>query len=219
MINLQAPISSYTTKIIRYSLRNLWFWNVNVFLELNQKWIMVRGREYRWNDTEINEFFSFFWLYLWRLEVPGLGVESELQLQPAPQWWQYWIPSASATYAASCGNAISLNHWVRLGIKPASSWTLCWFLIHWATRRTPINDFLIDYFAAWDWGKKKKMGTLVIKSNSLESNKYKCLRNFNILKEIISQYSTKFSCPRFTKSLTVWQIFFISSSETMRCCA
>ena len=79
--------------------------------------------------------------------------------------------------------------------------------------------FLIDYFAAWDWGKKKKMGMLVIKSNSLESNKYKCLWNFNILKEIISQYSTKFSCPRFTKSLTVWQIFFISSSETMRCCA
>ena len=29
--------------------------------------------------------FSFLWLHLWYIEVPGLGVESELQLQSMPQ--------------------------------------------------------------------------------------------------------------------------------------
>ena len=37
------------------------------------------------------------------IEVTGLGVESELQLQPA-------VRVASATYAAACGNTGSLTH-------------------------------------------------------------------------------------------------------------
>ena len=57
-------------------------------------------------------FFSFFFLGLHQrhIEVPRLGIKSELQL-PA--------------YAIACGNAGSLMHWVRLGIKLASSLTLC----------------------------------------------------------------------------------------------
>ena len=30
-----------------------------------------------------------------------------------------------------------LNHWVRPGVEPTSSWTLVGFLTHWATRETP----------------------------------------------------------------------------------
>ena len=71
-------------------------------------------------------FYFFFWPHLQHREVPGLGVESELQLrQPTLQPQPRWIQTASATYTAACGNAGSLTHWVRPGVKPTSSWTLC----------------------------------------------------------------------------------------------
>ena len=69
-------------------------------------------------------FFSnilFLWPHLCHMEVPRLGVESELQLQPTLQPWQHWIQAASVTYATACSNTRSLTHWVRPGIKPASS--------------------------------------------------------------------------------------------------
>ena len=47
------------------------------------------------------------------MDVPELGVELKLQL-PA--------------YATAHGNAASLTHWARPGIKPASSWILVGFL-------------------------------------------------------------------------------------------
>ena len=42
-----------------------------------------------------------------------------------PQPGQHWFWAASATYTAACGNAGSLTHWVRPGIEPESSRTLC----------------------------------------------------------------------------------------------
>ena len=44
-----------------------------------------------------------------------------------------------APCGTTCGNARSLTHWVKSGIKPASSWTLVRFLTHWITRETPIT--------------------------------------------------------------------------------
>ena len=38
-----------------------------------------------------NFFFSFFWLSPWHVQVPRPGIESELQLQTAPQLWQHQI--------------------------------------------------------------------------------------------------------------------------------
>ena len=61
-------------------------------------------------------------------EVPRLGVGSELQLQVYATATSYWILATSVTYAAAWGNAGSLTHWTRPGIKPASSWILCWIL-------------------------------------------------------------------------------------------
>ena len=38
------------------------------------------------------------------------------------------IRAAFATYVTACVHARSLTHWVRPGIKPMSSWRLCWVL-------------------------------------------------------------------------------------------
>ena len=59
------------------------------------------------------------------METPGLGVESELQLQFIPQPQQYWIQATSVTCAAACSNTRSFTHWERPGSQSASSRTLC----------------------------------------------------------------------------------------------
>ena len=56
-------------------------------------------------------------LHLWHMEVPRLGVESELSCQP--------LLSQSNNYAAACSNAGSLTHLARPRIEPASSQKLC----------------------------------------------------------------------------------------------
>ena len=73
-------------------------------------------------------FSSFLWPCLWHMEVPGLGVELEVQLKPMPQLQQCQIRAAAATYTIACHNARSLTHWVRLGIGSASSQILCQIL-------------------------------------------------------------------------------------------
>ena len=78
-------------------------------------------------------FFFFLWLHLWHMEVPWLGVKSEMQL--------YQIHTASVTYTATCSN--SLTHWARPGIEPASSWILVRFLTHWATTGTPYQALFV----------------------------------------------------------------------------
>ena len=55
-------------------------------------------------------------------------------LQPEPQQCGIW--AAPATYTTAHGNAGSLTHWARPGIKP--SWFLVGFVNHWATTGTPM---------------------------------------------------------------------------------
>ena len=55
-------------------------------------------------------FLQFLRLHLWHTEVPRLGVELGLHLRPMPQPQQHRIQTASATYAAACGNTGSLTH-------------------------------------------------------------------------------------------------------------
>ena len=69
--------------------------------------------------------FSFLRLHLWHREIPRLGVESELQLEPVLQPQQHQIGAASAIYAIAYGNTRSLTHRTRPGIELASSQTLC----------------------------------------------------------------------------------------------
>jgi len=60
------------------------------------------------------------------MEVPRLGVESELQLLATATAMQ--DPSWSATYPKAHGNTRSLTHLGRPGIEPASSWILIRFI-------------------------------------------------------------------------------------------
>ena len=72
----------------------------------------------------LKNFFFFLGPYLWPMEVPKPGTESELQLLA--------YNTATATTGSkphlqpttACSNARSLTHYVRPGIETASSWTL-----------------------------------------------------------------------------------------------
>ena len=61
------------------------------------------------------------------MKVPGLRVETELQLPAYTTATEHQIQAVSATYTAAHGNAESLT-WVRPGIEPTSSWILVGFI-------------------------------------------------------------------------------------------
>ena len=81
-------------------------------------------------------YFSIFfllWLHLQHVEVPRLGVKSELQL-----------PAYTTVMAVGNPNHSSWQHWIlnplaRPGIEPASTWILGRFINHWATVGTPMS--------------------------------------------------------------------------------
>ena len=67
-----------------------------------------------WEISNINEdsrTFFFFFLFLvpdlWHMHILGLGIESGLQVRPALQPKQCWIPATSVTYAIACSNTRS----------------------------------------------------------------------------------------------------------------
>ena len=73
------------------------------------------------------------------MEVPRLGVETELQLLAYTTATVTWDPSCTYTIAHS--NTGFLTHWVRPGIKPASR--VCY---HWATTEAPKTASLSLFF-------------------------------------------------------------------------
>ena len=58
-----------------------------------------------------------------------------------PQWQQCQVRATSVMSVTAHGNAGSLTHWERPGIKTTSSWLLVRFLIPWTTMGTP--EFLL----------------------------------------------------------------------------
>ena len=99
--------------------------------------------EYKWKRVENQDSLSHFYLFLFlfflsfvflgphrrHMEVPRLGVKLELLLP---------------TYTTAHGNAGSLTHWVRPGIKPATSWFLCGFV-----STVPQWELPIFFFKYW----------------------------------------------------------------------
>ena len=63
------------------------------------------------------------------MDVPRLGVESELQLLAYTKPQQHQIRTPSANYTAAHSNAGSLTHRAKAGIEPVFSWILVRFII------------------------------------------------------------------------------------------
>ena len=94
-------------------------------------------------------FFFFFGFCLFRAtpvayaasQARVLNWSYSLRPMPEPQQCQIW--AMSATYTTAHSNAGSLTHWVRSGIKPATSWFLMesttWIRFHCATKGTPLT--------------------------------------------------------------------------------
>ena len=73
--------------------------------------------------------------HLQHMEVPRLGVESELQL---PAYTTAWDPSPVCNVHHSSQQCRILNLLVRPGIEPTSSWILVGFVSCWAMKGTPL---------------------------------------------------------------------------------
>ena len=91
-------------------------------------------------------FFFFLGLHLWRMEIPGLGVKSELQL----------LAYALATAMQDLGHVCDLRSsswqcWILTPLRKARDHTCIlmntsWVPFCWATIRTPERYLLIDFF-------------------------------------------------------------------------
>ena len=81
----------------------------------------------------LKHIFVWFWFFLgpppWYMEVPRLGVQSELQLPAYAIATVKWDPSPICDLYHSSWQSQSLAHWVSPGIKPASSWIPVGFVI------------------------------------------------------------------------------------------
>ena len=83
---------------------------------------------YKFYFSKPHFFLVFLGPYPWHTK-PRVGAESELQsCWPTPQPQQQGIQATSTTYITAHGNAGSLTHRVRPGIKPTSSWILVRFV-------------------------------------------------------------------------------------------
>ena len=60
--------------------------------------------------------------HLWHMEIPSLGVKSELQLSAYTTATATRDPTLSVTYTTAPGNAGSLTHLLRPGIELSSLW-------------------------------------------------------------------------------------------------
>ena len=80
------------------------------------------------------------------MEVPRLGIKSELQLLAYTTATTPPDPSCICNLITAHGNAGFLTHWARPGIKLALSWILVGFLTHWATTGTPRDNSILTYY-------------------------------------------------------------------------
>ena len=94
--------------------------------------------------------FFFFLVFLGpnlqHMEVSRPGVKSELQLPAYAIVTATWIQARSVTYTTMHGNARSLIHWARPGIKLSSSWIPVGFITAKPQRELPKL-----YFFHWVW--------------------------------------------------------------------
>ena len=86
-------------------------------------------------------FFVFLWPYPWHMEVPRLGVKSELQLLAYTTATVMWNPSHICNHSTSAWQCQMLNPLSKARDHPSSSWIQIWFVNYWATTGTPSSLF------------------------------------------------------------------------------
>ena len=77
------------------------------------------------------------------MEVPRLGVESQLLLLPIPEPQQYQIWATSVTCTTAHGNIGSLILWARPGIKPTTL-VPSHICFHCSMAGTPKSNFILN---------------------------------------------------------------------------
>lgn len=82
--------------------------------------------------------FFFLWPHVQHMEVPGVWVKSGLKLPIYSTATYHQIPAESADYAA----AESLTQWMRPGMEPTSSGTLCQVLNLLSYNRNSLSKIL-----------------------------------------------------------------------------
>ena len=135
------------------------------------------------------------------MEVPNLGVTSDLQLQPLAQPQQYWIWATSVTYC-SLWQCQCLSHWARLGTKPTLSRRLHYLLTLLSHHG---NSPLITYVRANDLNSflcllstQKENGQHLLSGN----------RSMNTYKTLL--ISAKYLPSKELKVVTVWSSCFLN---------
>ena len=92
------------------------------------------------------------------MDIPKLGVKSELQLPATTTATAILDSSPSSTYTAAQGNAGSLTHWARPGIELTSLWILVGFISAASPRELPVAT--LKSILYW-WGKHSWEGLCV----------------------------------------------------------
>ena len=106
-------------------------------------------------------FFLFFFFLGWLLghmEIPRLGIQSELQLPAYTTVTATWDLSCVCSLHCSLWQHRILNPVSEPGMEPSSSWILVRFVTHWATKGTPsvylfLWEHLSSIFRSFKWGK------------------------------------------------------------------
>ena len=89
--------------------------------------------------------FFFFFFFFRALGPSAVYISSQARggIRAVATGQSHSQLASSVTYVAAQGNAGSLTHWARLGIKPASSWILVGFLNPWATMEIPPSSMKV----------------------------------------------------------------------------
>ena len=94
--------------------------------------------------------FSFLWLHLQHMEVPRLGVKSELQL-PAyatVKAMETQVQSGICNLHHSCDTS-SLTHWLRPGNQTQIHLHTSWILNPLSHNGNPLNKFFLQLLFGW----------------------------------------------------------------------
>ena len=115
-------------------------WNLGLFDNCTCCHLTQQNEKFSEIGFFLSSFFFFFLsFYIFRAAPKAHGCS---QVRGSPG-------ATAASLHHSHGNAGSLTHWARPGIKPISSWILAGFITCWATVGTPRQTVIFLIFRFW----------------------------------------------------------------------